>query len=59
MVVKIWGFIKADYIEIVHKIICRRIIGVKTATNSLYLYSRVGKIPTLYPALHKNYQILV
>ena len=42
---EIWGFIKADNIEIVHKKICKRILCVKNATNNLLVYAKLGRFP--------------
>ena len=52
---EIWGFIKADNIEIVHKKFCKRILGVKTATNNLLVYAELGRFP-LY--IHRYIRII-
>lgn len=42
---EIWGFMKADNIEKVHRKFCKRLINVKMSTNSVSLYSEMGRFP--------------
>ena len=52
---EILGFIKADNIEIVRKNFCKRILGVKTATNSLLVYAELGRFPL---CIHRYIRII-
>ena len=42
---EVWGFMKAENIERVHRKFCKRILNVKMSTNSLSLYAEVGRFP--------------
>lgn len=38
----IWGVLKAENIERIHRTVCERVLGVKSSTNSIALYSVLG-----------------
>ena len=42
---EVWGYIRAESIEILHKKFCKWIINVKRSTNSLALYAELGRYP--------------
>ena len=42
---EVWGSIKAENIERVHRKFCKRLLNVKMSTNSLSLYAEVGRFP--------------
>lgn len=42
---EIWGMSKAENIERVHRKFCKWILNVKMSTNSLALYSELGRFP--------------
>ena len=42
---EVWGFSKAENIERVHRKFCKWLLNVKMSTNSLSLYSELGRFP--------------
>ena len=48
---EIWGYIKAENVERVHRKFCKRLLGVKNSTNNLAVYSELGRFP-LYIKRH-------
>ena len=44
---EVWGFIRADNIERVHRKFCKWVLNVKPSTSSLALYGEVGRFPLL------------
>ena len=48
---EIWGYIKAENVERVHRKYCKRLLGVKNSTNNLAVYSELGRFP-LYIKRH-------
>jgi hypothetical protein len=50
---EVWGFLTADNIEKVHRKFCKWLLNVKTSTNTLALYSELGRFP-LYIGRYKR-----
>ena len=46
-VCEVWGFIRADNIERVHRKFCKWVLNVKPSTSNLALYGEVGRFPLL------------
>ena len=44
---EVWGFIRADNIERVHRNFCKWVLNVKPSTSNLALYGEVGRFPLL------------
>ena len=42
---EIWGYIKAENVERVHRKFCKRLLGVKNSTNNLAVHSDLGRFP--------------
>lgn len=42
---EIWGFLKSEILERIHKKFCKWIVNVKMSTNTLALYSEFGRFP--------------
>lgn len=42
---EVWGFLKAEDIERVHRKFCKWLLNVKMTTNTLSLYSELGRFP--------------
>ena len=45
---EVWGFIRADNIERVHRKFCKWLLNVKPSTSSLALYCEIGRFPILF-----------
>ena len=44
---EVWGFIRADNIERVHRKFCKWVLNVKPSTSNLALYGEIGRFPLL------------
>ena len=44
---EVWGFDKANDIEIVHKSFCKSVLGVKSTTLNEFVYGELGRYPLI------------